>query len=150
MCGIITSISLNKDKFNNVNMVLNQFTKQRLRGLAGFGFVAVDVAGNKIEYVTTKREEDVIERLRQLGNNDLLFFHHRQPTSSPNHVEANHPIKIENWDKLDYKYFLIHNGHITNSDVLKKEHEKGGWKYTTSVNFHWGSKEDDLYEEYTD
>ena len=149
MCGIIGSIAIDK-KFNNTGRVLEQFDYQRNRGLLGFGLVAVDMASKRLEYTTSKREHEIRTKLEEFGESDFLLFHHRIPTSTPNHVDANHPIKIENWDKLDFKYFLVHNGHITNTDELRKEHEKDGWKYTTDVKFSWSSSANLVYTNHTD
>ncbi len=143
MCGIIASISKNKSKFNNVERVLQQFEKQRNRGTTGFGFISVNKKSKKIVWVTTKSENEMKEEIKKLKDDDILIFHHRIPTSSPNHVLANHPIMIENDEVLDYKYFIVHNGHIRNSSLLKLEHEKLGFKYSTKIEEkRWGHNSD--------
>lgn len=138
MCGLITSISFNKEKFNNSQRILKQYLNQRTRGLEGFGFIAKK--GDELILYRSKKEESIKERLEKLGDTDFILFHHRKPTSSPNAVKSNQPIVI-NHNSLEYKYFFIHNGSILNHDDLQKEYEKTGYKYSSKVKTYYTTKE---------
>lgn len=147
MCGIIASIS-HTPRFNNVFKVKQQYEAQKERGQQGFGFVAVQK--DDVVFCRTTTEEKIMEELDKLDDPSVLLFHHRIPTSSPNAVNANHPILIQNDDLLDFKYFVIHNGHISNSDERKKEHEKMGFSYATNVKWKYGKDGVATYDDYTD
>ena len=130
MCGIIASYSKD-NKVDNAKRVVRQYKAQQSRGKMGYGFVAVRSKTSDVVFAKSVYEKEILEELDKVGDTDLIIFHHRVPTSSENSVVANHPIKIENPEKLKYKYFLIHNGHISNSISLKVDHEKSGFEYTT-------------------
>ncbi|MEK7112985.1 MAG: hypothetical protein AAB875_06765, partial [Patescibacteria group bacterium] len=102
-----------------------------------------------VRFVRAKLESQIIKALSELEETDLIIFHHRIPTSSPNTAKANHPILIEN-KKLENKYYLVHNGHITNSDELKKDHEKIGFSYQTNVLSHYKTLPNQHYSCFTD
>lgn len=150
MCGIITSISFNKEKFNNIQRVLQQFKSQRFRGTNGFGFISVNKDKKKVVFYRSKDEDNIKERLLEndVTDSDILMFHHRIPTSSPNTPLSNHPIPI-NSKGLDFKYFLIHNGNVSNCSDLKEEHEKLDIHYNTEIEVkdRW---EDTISKQYND
>lgn len=135
MCGIITAIQYDK-RFDVKAKVLEQYEDQKGRGQDGFGFVAVSDEG--ITYSRSTNEKAIRAELDKVNDPWLLMFHHRIPTSSINSVPGNHPIFIHNKANLTHKYFLIHNGHINNSDELFDTKFKpmgfqirswGNWKY---------------------
>jgi glutamine phosphoribosylpyrophosphate amidotransferase len=59
---------------------------------------------------------------------DLVLFHHRLPTSTPNVVECNHPIASE-----DGSIHLVHNGWITGYREDHRILEKRGHTFETRV-----------------
>lgn len=128
MCGII---HVKRSKGTPANKaVIKRYHKQKARGSEGFGFIEIKDgivhAGKRSE-----NEKDILEALEK-SDADEIFFHHRTPTSTPNLIEATHPIVVKN-KKLLYNYYVIHNGIIYNDDVLKREHEKQGFVYTTVI-----------------
>lgn len=129
MCGIIGAFK-HSEKFKTIERVKRQYQAQKSRGTQGFGFVAG--IGKEIVYYKSETEKDVLAALEELNDPTFILFHHRIPTSTENNVISNHPIFIHNKKNLSSKYFLIHNGHISNADLLKKDHEKLGINYRTT------------------
>jgi len=128
MCGIIYTKRNNKSRANKT--VIKRFQKQKSRGVQGFGYIPV--YDGKIGGV--KRFEtlsEVTNALKQEKSDEILF-HHRIPTSTPNFEDVNHPITVKH-KIFKSNYYVIHNGIISNSDDLKKEHEELGIKYTTEM-----------------
>lgn len=128
MCGII--LLMRKDGRPAIKQLLKTFEKQRGRGTLGFGYVAFD------EGVVTKidrstGEGDIKHSLREIDAKAVLF-HHRYPTSTPNFREATHPIYVSNV-RLNFDYYVVHNGVISNDHRLKPDHEKLGYRYTTQM-----------------
>lgn len=147
MCGIITSIAYDKS-FDNKKKVWDQYQEQKHRGKDGYGFVAVTPDG--IRYARATTEKAIKEELDKLPDTFLLMFHHRIPTSSVNSVNANHPIFIHNKKNLAHKYFLIHNGHISNHAALYDDHHKPmGFKLRTHAAYRYYQGKND-YDTYTD
>lgn len=133
MCGIITILSKKKkNKKNLYGQLVNIYSDQKARGSEGFGYVGIE--GNEMKtYQRAKTEEEIKEILKKdIDNISGLMFHHRFPTSTPNIIEACHPIKVKN-KRLDNTYFVIHNGIITNDGELRKSHYALGYKYTTKI-----------------
>ena len=125
MCGIIGFF--NKDV--NVNeMVAEQYEDQKLRGQEGYGMLYIDSKG----IVHVKRSTGEVKFLIDLALNQskMIVAHHRSPTSSDNDIKQTHPIVVES-GSLKYKYYVVHNGIISNAKTLKTEHEKLGFVYTT-------------------
>ena len=110
--------------------VLKRYHKQKARGSEGFGFVEL-LDGHVIGVQRAEDEKDIIKLLEK-SIADEIIFHHRTPTSTPNLVEATHPIIVKN-KSLKYNWYIIHNGIIYNDSELKKEHETDGFKYTTLI-----------------
>ncbi len=126
MCGIL--YCERHDKLPVAKLLKKRFENQKARGLSGFGYIPIENGKvNRIERATT--ENEIMELLKKETSNAILF-HHRKPTSTPNYVETTHPICVEN-DSLKHNYYVIHNGVLSNEDVLKGEHEKEGFEYTT-------------------
>lgn len=148
MCGIIASISRDHKKFNNSARVWEQYKDQCSRGKDGYGFVAVK--DGEVRFVRAISEEKIKEALDKLGDTDLIIFHHRIPTCSINSIESNHPIFVHNKKNLQNKYFIVHNGMISNDDQLKKEHEALGIEYKTFSSYKIGEQSKTEYGDYTD
>lgn len=122
MCGIILAESFDGNTVNN--LVMNQFEAQKHRGQEGFGFF--DKTRNRL--FKTPKERKLLSQLRNYPSSSILM-HHRFPTSTMNRRNACHPFSTR--DFFDTNYVLIHNGHISNSQELKPEHEALGINYTS-------------------
>ncbi|MCB1712785.1 MAG: hypothetical protein KDH96_10005 [Candidatus Riesia sp.] len=103
------------------NAILQLFDEQRHRGLQGFGLATV-YPDNVVNIVRKTTEEGILKYLVKHENN-IMLFHHRNPTSTVNVKRAAHPFSTKDTFG-DNQYILIHNGHITNSRAMKKEHEE--------------------------
>lgn len=132
MCGIIY-IKRQKGLLAN-KAIIRRYQKQKARGSEGFGFL--EIKDNKL--IGIQRAETEAEIIKQLEESkaDEILFHHRYPTSTPNFIEATHPILVSHKD-LEFDYFVVHNGVISNDDDLKPEHEKEGFKYNTLITKKW-------------
>jgi predicted glutamine amidotransferase len=95
--------------------------------MQGFGLFD----GQKLNIVRSTKEEKLLKWLVKYDSN-LIMFHHRFPTSTPNVKRAAHPFTTGKFFG-DNQYILIHNGHITNSAILKKEHEALGITYHSQL-----------------
>ncbi len=130
MCGI--TYFENKKASSVAKSIKKRFHKQRSRGTQGFGFVSYDLDKGKIEkFEQFATETATLKELETITSNACLF-HHRHPTSTPNVAEAAHPILVKN-KRLEFTYYVVHNGIISNASYLKGEHEKLGYKYTTEI-----------------
>jgi glucosamine 6-phosphate synthetase-like amidotransferase/phosphosugar isomerase protein len=113
MCGIIGFV------VNDCNGVLDRlesiYENQQSRGRQGAGFAIK--RGKKIMRFRSQNPKTALKEIakRQLRVGDMVLFHHRFPTSSPNKAKFNHPISSE-----DGSIILIHNGHISNDKALYK------------------------------
>ena len=126
MCGIIAAFN----KEGEVNdWVVNQYEEQFSRGQRGFGsaFIAKD------KTVKILRACEPVKALIDLYMNkcEAIVMHHRYPTSTENYLEQTHPLKVSD-GSLKYDYLVVHNGVISNEDLLKKTHEDLGFVYTTA------------------
>lgn len=147
MCGIVTAIQLNKD-VDCPKLVWEQFDAQRHRGVQGFGFVAV--VDNEVIWAKSTTEEGILKELKDLGNASVVIFHHRIPTCTPNSITGNHPILVANKNLLKSKYFIIHNGMISNSKELRTAHEALGFKYRTDSRYKYSEASQYWDETFTD
>lgn len=129
MCGIVF-VSREKGQKAN-NMIEKRYEAQKNRGTQGFGYVGLDKNFKVVSYERSETEEDIMKKLDGEKATTILF-HHRMPTSTPNIVEASHPILVSS-EMLDYDYYAVHNGIITNDDELKLKHEKMGFTYQTEL-----------------
>ena len=129
MCGIIAGLNYGDNQENSNQSVIDQYQNQRSRGTDGFGLVCIDSNG---EY-SVKRSTHEINALIDLNLNDskIIIFHHRHPTSSENKISQTHPISVID-GSLKYKYLIIHNGIIQNSDKMREAHDKLGFIYSTA------------------
>lgn len=128
MCGIIWA--LRKDNKSAKRLVRKRFDAQRTRGTQGFGLIEIDTGQFKNWY-RTEREDVMHKQLNETSASEILF-HHRMPTSTPNVAEATHPIVVRH-ASLQFDYYVVHNGIISNADKLRNEHEELGFAYTTTV-----------------
>jgi glutamine phosphoribosylpyrophosphate amidotransferase len=128
MCGIIYSKS--DHNCSVINTILKSYEAQKHRGQEGFGFVAI--YKNKVAMYKTKDEKSITKLLKGMKGASEIIFHHRYPTSTPNLSECAHPIKVQN-ESLQYNYYMVHNGVISNDDDLFDLHSKNGFDYTTKV-----------------
>lgn len=128
MCGII--YVKNKKGHNVIDEVWKLYTNQKHRGQEGFGFL--NITKNKVKCYRAENDVDIKKMLKSIKKADEIMFHHRYPTSTPNLIEATHPIIVDS-KLLSYKYYMIHNGIITNDDDLYFGHIKNGFKYNTKI-----------------
>lgn len=121
MCGIVYAHDFKGKPVNNG--ILDQFDRQRSRGVQGFGVYD----GQYNNLVRTEEEDDMLDWLCKYDSS-LLLFHHRFPTSTANKKRAAHPFTTKKHFK-GVEYILVHNGHIQNAWKLKSDHEKLGIEY---------------------
>lgn len=117
MCGVLYVES--KNGADTRGELLARFTQQKHRGTDGFGFVAIK-DGKIVAYERAEEENEIRAKLAVVDA-DSILFHHRIPTSTPNYAGTAHPFKITD-PSFQYDYYVIHNGVITNTNVLKDEH----------------------------
>lgn len=129
MCGIIYIKSSNVSRRVG-KTVLKRYEVQKHRGSDGFGFIAMK-DGKVSNYVLKEKEGEIRQHVKNEDTSEMLF-HHRLPTSTPNLYEAAHPIEVDN-ESLKYKYYLAHNGVITNAKELYTAHQKLGFSYCTEI-----------------
>ena len=128
MCGII-KVKLKKG--NGRQEVIDRYQAQCHRGEEGFGYFPIYKNGIIGELKQAEDEKDIMKMLNQENAREFLF-HHRYPTSTPNFIEATHTILVDN-PLLKWGYYVVHNGVISNPEMMKPEHEKLGFKYHTSM-----------------
>ncbi len=132
MCGIIYTRRL--DGVDARASMMARYHKQSTRGTEGYGFVALN--NEKIlGYERAESEDEIKTKLEAVACSDILF-HHRTPTSTPNFLEAAHPIFVSN-KKLKHDYYVIHNGIIWDHADWKKQHNEEGYAYTTEMIGGW-------------
>lgn len=129
MCGIV--YVQRKDNKTAVKQVLKRYKAQKARGSEGFGYVAIKQSGRATESHRFMTEHEVRTKLESTKHSHILF-HHRYPTSTPNVPESAHPIPVTHAE-LQYDYYVVHNGVITNDEKVKPEHDKLGYVYTTEI-----------------
>lgn len=126
MCGLIYKHNLNGDPVNND--IMQQFDKQRSRGVEGFGIY--DGSTNHI--IKASKEDAILKWLVKYDSN-MLLFHHRYPTSTKNTKRTAHPFSTKQFFG-DTQYVLVHNGAISNHKDLHKEHtENFGIQYQSET-----------------
>ncbi len=133
MCGLV--YFHNGKAENVIRSVLKRYEAQNTRGKNGFGFVTLDLDSKQMShYIRKETEEEMKVTAKELENERInaCLFHHRIPTSTPNLADCAHPIMVDH-EELDYRYYVTHNGIITNDDDLKELHEQLGYKYNTEI-----------------
>lgn len=136
MCGIV--YVQRKDGKPARKQVLKRYEKQKARGNEGFGFVALSDTHDVEAYKRHQTETGVRKTLEKTDSSHILF-HHRYPTSTINVPESAHPIFISH-KELKHSYYVVHNGVISNPGLLKKEHEKLGYVYSTEIETQYATK----------
>lgn len=126
MCGII--MVLRGDNKPAKKMIAKRYQEQKSRGRDGFGYIAIE-DGYVKKVNRAENEKDILEQLSKETSQDIIF-HHRYPTSTPNYLEATHPIVVKN-KQLKHNYYVIKNGVMNNEYELKEKHNKMGFDYTT-------------------
>lgn len=142
MCGIIGAFNDNKNQKENVNeWVIDTLQNQIDRGEKGFGIIFID----KSLKVIIKRACELTKTMLDLymNNAKMIILHHRNPTSSANKLSQTHPILVEN-KSLKYKYYVVHNGIVSNDEDVKKAHKQLGFEYTTEYEKRWFSANSDI------
>ncbi|MDP2656765.1 MAG: hypothetical protein Q8P11_04340, partial [bacterium] len=127
MCGIIGFIGPKKDQKTVNDEVSIQYQRQQDRGTKGYGIITVDKNNKATIHRSLIENAALLDLLRFPSK--MVFMHHRNPTSSDNRIDQTHPIIVDN-EALTHKYFVIHNGVISNSDKIIETHEKEGFIYT--------------------
>lgn len=130
MCGLLASIDSNKKPKNVNHIVVDLYEEQYTRGERGFGIITID----KNKKIKLTRATEPAKFMYDLHNqkSNIVFAHHRTPTSTDNKLGQTHPIFVSN-KMLKFDYYVMHNGVIRNCDELKKKHEELGFKYTTEI-----------------
>ena len=128
MCGIVAVVR--KDGKPAYKSVLKRYRAQKHRGTDGYGYVAI-IDEKVVSYQRATTEHEIVKLLAKETASEI-WFHHRNPTSTPNVEEEAHPILTEH-KSLKHQYLVMHNGVIRNDRELKKKHEKMGIKYTTEL-----------------
>ncbi len=136
MCGII--------KTNKKNLK-TLYKNQEHRGSQSYGMLVVSKKSILKKVYRFKEFKEIDKILKSVENSDVIFFHHRFATSTPNFLSQTHPIRTDfNVGKEKYTLYTIHNGIIRNCDELRKKHLKNGKKYTTDL-----EKTESYWNEYT-
>lgn len=128
MCGFV--YLKRKDGRPAYKSVLKRYRAQKQRGTQGFGYVAIQ-DNQIVSYKRAQTENEIVNLLSKEKASEI-FFHHRNPTGTPNMAELAHPFLIES-PLLDHQYFVGHNGTIRNTAGLKEAHEKLGIEYTSEM-----------------
>lgn len=129
MCGLIGFIG-RKDANRELarDFLLDQYDEQNGRGNRGFGLIRSDENTLQVRRSTLE-----IKALMDINNikENVLFFHHRAPTSTPNYQDQTHPFLVKH-DELKNDWLVMHNGVITNAHELIKYHQNElGYAYTS-------------------
>jgi predicted glutamine amidotransferase len=149
MCGIIFGAYFGNKLDEPINdCILDQFQEQALRGTQGFGAVFIDSKTKKFTLKRSTRETKATIDLT-LNQSGMILFHHRQPTSSDNHLDQTHPILVSN-KIFEHDYLVVHNGIINNAEIIKLEHEKLGFEYTTQHDVYYGTNPNHTTEKFND
>ena len=126
MCGIVLTQTKNKKATRDAYI---KYKAQEKRGTEGYGCLIAN--NNSIFNLYRATDENQIRVIRK-AKASFALLHHRKPTSTPNLRECTHPIFVSN-DILEYDYYVVHNGVISNCDELKTTFEGMGFNYTTEI-----------------
>lgn len=149
MCGIILGAYFDKKINEPINdAVMDQFQEQATRGVQGFGLVFIDSKTGEFKLKRSTREAKAMVDL-SLNQANTILFHHRMPTSSDNHLDQTHPIRVSN-KLLKHDYLVVHNGIINNAIEMKKAHSEMGFLYTTEHFEYYGVNNNNPVEKFND
>ena len=124
MCGIVYSKSFTGKDVTKT--ILKRFEAQRSRGTTSFGFYLPE--SNRLTHnVKETRIKNLLKRSK--GQNHEVLFHHRFSTSTADVPNACHPFSTKDFFKNNY--VGVHNGVISNDNVLEKQHLKLGINYVS-------------------
>lgn len=126
MCGLVAAIS--KKGKPAAHRVFELYRNQHLRGMAGYGYLAIH-NGKLVNEVRALTEAEIKPKLLK-EKASVILFHHRKPTSTNNTLRTTHPMFVSH-ESLDYDYFIMHNGVITNASFRKQNHKNLGFQYLT-------------------
>lgn len=104
---------------------MQQFDAQRHRGTEGFGLFD----GKQMNIVKAAKENKILKWLVKY-NSDMILFHHRYPTSTPNTKRSAHPFSTGDYFGKT-TYVLVQNGNVKNADDLFCDHQELGIEYKT-------------------
>lgn len=136
MCGIVYFHNYMAE--GAIKPILKRYEEQKSRGKEGFGAITFSLdTGVMSHYVRRADEADMKKLMEDIGaekdvRNNACLFHHRFPTSTPNLAECAHPIHVKHAE-LEFEYYVVHNGVISNEDELKPIHNALGYEYTTEI-----------------
>lgn len=125
ICGI--TAAYRRDGVPVSTIIYDLFSRQRSRGLDGFGLVTMG-DDNKVIARKYTHEPQAVSDLFRLES-ELIIFHHRIPTSTQNVHNASHPFVYQSGKGR--RYYTVHNGIIHNDDEVKKGHDELGIVYTS-------------------
>ena len=128
MCGLIAFMGRPTTK-EAATSILDQYEMQASRGRQGFGLIEIAKTGIKIKRSMTEPRAMMDIAMSEAK---MLMFHHRFPTSTSNLHGQTHPMYITN-KELEFDWYVMHNGVISNDSELKLEHENLGYKYLTEI-----------------
>jgi glucosamine 6-phosphate synthetase-like amidotransferase/phosphosugar isomerase protein len=99
-----------KDEVKVAERLSEIHKNQSYRGKDGAGYVIRRADGQTLRARFRSPDKALKFAERQgFKAGDLVMFHHRFPTSTPNYPAFNHPLSNE-----DNTLFMVHNGHISN------------------------------------
>ena len=138
MCGIIGAI-VTDNPVQVKERLYHIYVSQAHRGSDGAGITIL----RKGEILRRRLENplDLFDNKMILKRKDIVLFHHRFPTSTPNEARYNHPFNDE-----ENTLSLIHNGHISNYEKLYKMLKKQGHTFE-SENLEVGYSETGYYSQ---
>jgi hypothetical protein len=143
MCGIIGAFDSREGASVNA-WVVDAYEEQHARGQRGFGTVGSDGEATEVRRACTEAKFMFDLHARDWP---MLLAHHRQPTSSDNHLDQTHPLAVRH-DGLKADWLVVHNGVIRNCEKLKAEHEAMGFAYATAyVEVGYDGKETDKFND---
>lgn len=128
MCGLI--FVMRRDGKPARRVTTKRYQAQKGRGQEGYGYLSI-TDWKLTSWMQAENETEILSALEK-DISPTILFHHRMPTSTPNVTDATHPIRVSH-ELLQYDYYFIHNGIITNCDELKKVHNTQGFTYTTEL-----------------
>lgn len=128
MCGIIGCIA-GEDRKEQFSNIFDLYENQKLRGSNGAGVCVSNPSTGKVRRVRTYDPHWLFSAYYKdlwgsIREGDLVMFHHRIPTSTPEGESYNHPLANENKD-----IFMVHNGILYNYEQVGKELMKKGHKF---------------------